>query len=265
MTEQHETESTATIARKLAEVIGAVDTIPETGYNSFHKYKYVTEADLLRAIRNELSKRSVCFVPQIVKSEREVFENDRGKRTVNVRMLVAFRFIDGESGESIVVGPFWGEGEDSNDKAGYKAHTGALKYCLRQTFMVPTGEDPERDSRESNSSSKSRQSSGSNSAPAPTEPEPDWQAENKRFRALTSAHPKRAHEAMKRMVDVDSFRDVAARNLKSFNDRLSKVAESERAVAVDEWCKKFNVGEGWEPEPDPATAPGAFRDDEIPF
>ena len=39
-----------------------------------------------------------------------------------------------------------GEGIDKGDKAGYKAYTGALKYYLANTFMVATGDDPEKDS-----------------------------------------------------------------------------------------------------------------------
>lgn len=39
-----------------------------------------------------------------------------------------------------------GEGIDRGDKAGYKAYTGALKYFLANTFMVATGDDPEKDS-----------------------------------------------------------------------------------------------------------------------
>lgn len=41
-----------------------------------------------------------------------------------------------------------GEGIDKGDKAGYKAYTGALKYYLANTFMVATGDDPEKESPE---------------------------------------------------------------------------------------------------------------------
>ena len=39
-----------------------------------------------------------------------------------------------------------GEALDKGDKAGYKAYTGALKYYLANTFLVATGDDPEKDS-----------------------------------------------------------------------------------------------------------------------
>jgi hypothetical protein len=38
-----------------------------------------------------------------------------------------------------------GEGQDAGDKGPYKAMTGAQKYALMKTFMIPTGDDPEAD------------------------------------------------------------------------------------------------------------------------
>jgi len=53
-------------------------------------------------------------------------------------------FVDTESGESFSC-IFYGDGSDSNDKAIYKAITGAQKYALMKTFLVATGDDPEQD------------------------------------------------------------------------------------------------------------------------
>lgn len=47
------------------------------------------------------------------------------------------------SGESIKVTAI-GEGTDTNgDKSAYKANTGGLKYALRQTLLIETGNDPD--------------------------------------------------------------------------------------------------------------------------
>ena len=43
---------------------------------------------------------------------------------------------------------------DKGDKAGYKAFTGALKYYLADTFMVATGDDPEKESPETKMNDK---------------------------------------------------------------------------------------------------------------
>ena len=56
-----------------------------------------------------------------------------------------FYLYDTETGfyETTVI---TGEAIDKGDKAGYKAYTGALKYYLADTFMVATGDDPEKES-----------------------------------------------------------------------------------------------------------------------
>src|SRR5574340_328981 len=41
-----------------------------------------------------------------------------------------------------------GEGQDRGDKATYKAMTGATKYALLKLFLIPTGDDPEKDEDE---------------------------------------------------------------------------------------------------------------------
>ena len=63
--------------------------------------------------------------------------------------MVQLRFdlhdIDTGFFESTVI---TGDALDKGDKAGYKAFTGAIKYFLADTFMVATGDDPEKDSPE---------------------------------------------------------------------------------------------------------------------
>ena len=56
-------------------------------------------------------------------------------------------FIDGDTGESYIAEGV-GQGADSGDKGVYKAITGMMKYILLKTFLVPTGDDPERDPSE---------------------------------------------------------------------------------------------------------------------
>ena len=50
---------------KLVEVMKQVKYIQKTGYNSFHKYKYATEADVNERIREELAKLNVLMIPSV--------------------------------------------------------------------------------------------------------------------------------------------------------------------------------------------------------
>ena len=56
-------------------------------------------------------------------------------------------FTDNESGECLSSSAI-GWGADTQDKAPYKAMTGALKYLLRTTFLIPDELDPENESKE---------------------------------------------------------------------------------------------------------------------
>src|ERR1700704_1155906 len=58
------------LVRKLAEVMGAVERVAKMGRNDYHKYDYVTEADLADAVRGELAKRQVFIFPSIKKCAR---------------------------------------------------------------------------------------------------------------------------------------------------------------------------------------------------
>lgn len=129
------------LVKKLAEVMAAVDRIPKRGRNDFHKYDYATEADIVEAVRAELATRSVMLIPQVDDVAREPI-GEKGSVLTTLRMR--FAFVDGESGATIER-PWVGCGTDKDDKGIYKAMTGAEKYFLLKTFLIPTGDDPEQD------------------------------------------------------------------------------------------------------------------------
>lgn len=143
MTETHNSRS---LHRKIAEIVQAVGNVAEDGYNSQHKYRYVSEAAFLRALRTEMANRFVTVYPQIVDGTlRTDARTDGGKGTITT-CVVAYTFTDGESGESFT-SSVASQGFDTLDKGAFKAMTGAIKYVLRQTFMIPTGDDAEQSDR----------------------------------------------------------------------------------------------------------------------
>jgi hypothetical protein len=134
-------DASRSLVRKLVEVMAVVDRIPKTGHNTFHNYDYTTEADVLEAVRGELARRHVLIVPCVVDS-KETPVGDKGQRVFTLKMR--FTAHDGESGEQLSW-EMYGQGSDSLDKGAFKATTGAVKYGLLKMFLVPTGDDPERD------------------------------------------------------------------------------------------------------------------------
>lgn len=131
---------------KLAAVMGEVERIPKSGRNAFHNYDYATEADIVAAVRKGMATRALMLVPDVEAMEWRDGRPDKGGKPTKVCTLrVRFRLMDGESGEQmdfVVIG----EGDGADDKATYKAMTGATKYALLKLFLIPTGDDPEADS-----------------------------------------------------------------------------------------------------------------------
>lgn len=132
------------LVSKLAEVMKQVKYIQKTGYNSFHKYKYATEADVNEKVREELAKLNVIMIPSVKSCINRTHLTSSGKTEYIVTVEVEFTFFDGDSEEKITLTSF-GEGQDAGDKGVYKAITGAQKYALMKAFMIPTGDDPEAD------------------------------------------------------------------------------------------------------------------------
>lgn len=109
--------------------------------NNFDRYTYLSEAAYKRLFDELLPANSLELMASCSEVEKVPTS---GNQKNGVIAKWAFTLTDTETGfgEGSVV---FGEGWDKGDKAIYKAHTGALKYYLAQTFMVASGEDAESD------------------------------------------------------------------------------------------------------------------------
>lgn len=132
------------LVRKLSEVMAAVKRIPKNGVNRFHNYKYAMESDVLDVVRDELSKRNVMMLPRVLSEKIASHATKSGGAEYIGTVTVCFDFHDGDSGETLPVITV-GQGQDAGDKSFYKALTGATKYALMKTFLIPTGDDPDAD------------------------------------------------------------------------------------------------------------------------
>lgn len=112
------------------------------GENTFDRYKYFSEAQYKALFTALLADNDL----ELKFSELDYQTFQGPEKQANGRMpRLEFSLFDCETGffETTVI---TGEGIDKGDKAGYKAYTGALKYYLADTFMVATGDDPEKES-----------------------------------------------------------------------------------------------------------------------
>lgn len=136
--------ATGILYRKLAKVMAEVSRVPKRGRNEFHKYDYATEADLVDAVRERLAEANVFVFSSVDELVRQEITTGKGATTAITTAKMTFTFADGDSGETHSV-TFYGTGEDASDKGAYKAFTGATKYFVMKSFLIPTGDDPEEE------------------------------------------------------------------------------------------------------------------------
>jgi hypothetical protein len=131
------------LAKAMCLVMSSVRYVTETGKNQFHRYSYASDEDLLTVLQPSMAANGLAMMP--VRTEIRTVEHSpdaKGRAQWRTELVVTYRLLH-VSGESVELQSV-GCGIDGEDKGAYKAMTGALKYALRNTFLVPTGQDPER-------------------------------------------------------------------------------------------------------------------------
>lgn len=129
----------------ILEVYKKIGYVPKLGKISMgnNSYKFAGEAEFIAAIRPAMIEAGITISPQdVVQLVNDKL--DSGSRVQHrVALLVTYCFYHAVSKTGMMV-KATGEGMDSGDKAFNKAMTGALKYALRQTFLIETGDDPDK-------------------------------------------------------------------------------------------------------------------------
>lgn len=130
---------------RLAQASAEVGHIEKMGRNKEQAYDYVRAIDISAKAVKMLAKYHIAFTATTENVEFIESTTKSGNRKTICRVKMGYLFRDGLSDNHFTC-TFFGEGHDSGDKAIYKAMTGALKYCLIQNLLIPTGDDPEEDS-----------------------------------------------------------------------------------------------------------------------
>lgn len=129
------TTNRSTLYAKMSCVMGNLERLPKNGFNQHFKYSFVTDADVVDAVRTAMSAEGLALFVSMDSVQQE------GKRTT---ANFTITFADGESGATMSV--HWtGEANDTQDKGIAKAATSAVKYALLKAFLISTGDDPDSD------------------------------------------------------------------------------------------------------------------------
>lgn len=158
------TEPAKNISEAITRVMTKVDYVQKEKTGAL-KYSFAGEAALIAALRPEMVEEGISMycagIEDVVATE---YQSSSGTRMINVTLTGHWAFVHAPSGTQIVV-TSRGEGSDSSDKANNKAMTGSFKYAIRQTFMIETGDDPDKDQNDERKSA-SRQVSKPKAEPA---------------------------------------------------------------------------------------------------
>lgn len=107
------------------------------------KYTYVGEAATLEALHPAFVTHKLVMYPssaKLVGSER--YTTSGGTSMALARIAVRYTLRHVPSGTEVYIHVL-GEAADSGDKCLSKAHTIAMKYALRHSFLIETGDDPD--------------------------------------------------------------------------------------------------------------------------
>ena len=139
MTEQ---KQPANIGEAWLAIMQKVGYVQKKGENKIQKYKYAGEAQLIEALRPVLLEYGVICMPGGVEviDTQPVVQGEKKTFRIVAKYTWIYTHVASNTHMQVEV---IGEGVDTTDKSAYKAATGALKYALRQPFLIETGDEPE--------------------------------------------------------------------------------------------------------------------------
>ena len=118
-----------------------VPRVAKTGKNTHMRYDYSSEQDLLEALRPAMARNGLSMTPGQIDVINTTEPNNRGNYRVDIKVTFNLLHVSGIGSQFQIVA----SGTDNQDKAFAKAMTMALKYALINAFLVPRGDDPDRD------------------------------------------------------------------------------------------------------------------------
>lgn len=189
---------------KLRKALKAKGVLKKGERNTFDKYNYFSEAQYKQLFTELFSEHGL----ELKFTELEYMTFEGSEKQANGRMpRLQFTLFDIDTGfgeETVITG----EGIDKGDKAGYKAYTGALKYYLANTFMVATGDDPEKESPE-----------------APMNSKTERKATPKQIEYLTKLYTGDKLEKLLQINGIDKIEDMPMQKASMLIEKISKKGE----------------------------------------
>lgn len=175
---------------------------PGSGLN----YSFAGEAALIEALRPAMVEHGLFLVPDSIEPSTDTYTTKAG--AVMNRSIVSVGYtLHHVSGECLRVAAM-GEGSDVGDKSYPKAMTGALKYALRQLFLVETGDDPDASSSEPQARAAAKSTPAAKSAPVVDQTTGEVLEPTARMTMAQRNRLAQAMEAADRPVSIETAREL---------------------------------------------------------
>ena len=169
-------ETSNQIYKSMAKILKDVDAIGKNKVADMKNagvYNFRGIDDMYNTLHKLFADNSVFIIPEVLETTLEAQEkekewNNKITKSLQYSVLVKIKFTfyaeDGSSVSAIGIG----HAIDNSDKGTNKAQSSALKYCLMQTFLIPTIEDKDVENSDLSVNKKSQNKSNSEKKlPAP--------------------------------------------------------------------------------------------------
>ncbi len=131
------------IYKQMSAIKAEISAISKKDKNKFQNYMFRGIDRIYNELHPLFSKHGVFCAPKVIGQMTE--ERKSAKGGLNIYRLLTMEFTFYADDGSSVTMTTQGEGLDSSDKASNKAMAAAHKYCLVQSFMIPTEEKEDGD------------------------------------------------------------------------------------------------------------------------
>lgn len=146
MSEQTDQKMVAKLATKLSELGQKIGALQRDGKNSFSNYQYISNEQLVTALRREAQGCKVNIIPAVESVQERDFQNEKGKMVIRSCVTMSFRVIDMETGYSESF-KFSGAEQDTGGKSLQQAITQCTKYFYFKLFDVTSHEEVDSDQK----------------------------------------------------------------------------------------------------------------------
>ena len=134
----------AKLGAKIERLSIAIGALAKDGNNSFSNYKYISNEQMVTALRHKCLEYGISIIPSFDGYEEKEFMSDKGKLTIRTIVTMFYKIIDLETGH-FEISKFVGAEQDTGGKSMQQAITQCTKYFYFKLFNVSSQEDKDAD------------------------------------------------------------------------------------------------------------------------